>query len=59
MFLDEFDKPDDELTINKMKQEFKFNLQKKRGELIDVHDDGQESIIRFDFIRDIFLERGL
>ena len=39
----------------KLKQEFKFNLRGKKGEILTDED----TIIRFDFIRDIFLERGL
>lgn len=55
MFEDELARPDEVLTIKKLKDEFKFNLKDKYGELIH----GEESIIRFDFIRGIFLERGL
>ena len=43
------------LTVQKLKKEFEFNLRSKRGEI-----KGRENIvIRFDLIRDIFLERGL
>ena len=58
MFVDEFGKPDDTLTLAKFRKEFDFNLRSKRGELpLGVPED--EVIIRFDLIRDIFLERGL
>lgn len=57
MFEDQWGKEDDNLTLSKLKQEFKFNLKAKPGELLEL--DGRESIIRFDLIRDIFLERGL
>jgi hypothetical protein len=43
--------------LAKLKQEFKFNLKSKNGELLEI--DGNETIIRFDLMRDIFLERGL
>jgi hypothetical protein len=43
--------------LAKLKQEFKFNLKSKPGELLEI--DGNETIIRFDLMRDIFLERGL
>tara|TARA_B110000285_G_C15108369_1_gene609445 strand:- start:1119 stop:1367 length:249 start_codon:yes stop_codon:yes gene_type:complete len=56
MFEDQWGKEDNNLTLNKLKQEFKFNLKSKPGEMTEL--DGS-SIIRFDFIRDIFLERGL
>lgn len=57
MFEDNFGKADDNLTLSKLKQEFKFNLKSKPGELAEL--DGRETIIRFDLVRDIFLERGL
>lgn len=58
MFVDEFGKPDDVLTLTKFREEFDFNLSRKRGELpLGVPED--EVVIRFDLIRDIFLERGL
>jgi len=57
MFEDNFGKADDNLTLSKLKQEFKFNLKSKPGELVEL--DGRETIIRFDLVRDIFLERGL
>jgi hypothetical protein len=44
-----------ELSVKKLKQEFKFLLQDKRGELLD--DDNE--VIRFDLVREMFLERGL
>jgi len=46
----------DRLTYSYLKEEFKFNLKSKTGEL---KDHGDETIVRFDLIRDIFLERGL
>ena len=55
LFEDEIGQPDEVLNLKKLKNEFKFNLKDKFGELI--HDE--DTIIRFDFIRDIFLERGL
>jgi hypothetical protein len=55
LFEDNIGRPDEILTAKKLRKEFKFNLAGKIGELI--HDD--ETIIRFDFVRDIFLERGL
>ena len=58
MFEDQWGKPDDNLSVNKLKQEFKFNLKSKPGELYEF-DGRDEAIIRFDLIRDIFLERGL
>ena len=57
LFEDQWGKADDNLTLTKLKQEFKFNLKGKQGELLEI--DGGEPIIRFDFMRDIFLERGL
>ena len=42
------------LTMAKFKREFEFNLQSKLGELRNGED-----MIRFDLVRDIFLERGL
>lgn len=45
---------DSRLTYTSLKEEFKFNLKTKPGELKDT-----DTIVRFDFIRDIFLERGL
>jgi len=42
------------LTVKGLNQEFSFNLKHKQGEISNKH-----AIIRFDFIRDIFLERGL
>jgi len=56
MFTDHTGKMVESLTVQKLKQEFKFNLTDKKNELIE---DGNDSIIRFDFMRDIFLERGL
>jgi len=58
LFVDEYGKPDEVLTVKKLKQEFAFNLIHKRNEILKMQDE-QETIIRFDFIRDIFLERGL
>lgn len=55
LFEDEIGKPDEVLTVKKLKKEFKFNLYDKKGEILEDED----TIIRFDFIRDIFLERGL
>jgi|DEB0MinimDraft_12_1074336.scaffolds.fasta_scaffold44039_2 hypothetical protein len=43
------------LTAKKLKTEFKFLLQDKRGELLE----GDDEMIRFDFVREVFLERGL
>lgn len=58
LFVDEYGKPDEVLTTKKLKQEFKFNLSYKPNEFrADVEDE--DRVIRFDFIRDIFLERGL
>ena len=57
LFEDQWGKADDNLTLTKLKQEFKFNLKGKPGELLEI--DGGEAIIRFDLMRDIFLERGL
>ena len=58
LFVDQFGKPDDVLTQTKFRDEFAFNLSSKRGELpLGVPED--EVVIRFDLIRDIFLERGL
>lgn len=66
LFLDEHGKPDDVLTLAKLKREFKFNLRDKRGEFLlpekdssEANDVDQHIIVRFDFIRDVFLERGL
>ena len=59
-------KLDDELTLAKLTKEFKFNLQNKSGEFLRPPSDSAEYneldkhiIVRFDFARDIFLERGL
>lgn len=66
LFLDQYGKPDDVLTLQKLKREFRFNLSGKPGELLLPPEDSAEAndvdkhiIIRFDFIRDVFLERGL
>ena len=50
---------DDELTLKKLKNEFSFNLRNKPNELIKAGTDTEDTLIRFDFVRDIFLERGL
>jgi hypothetical protein len=47
------------LTLKKFQQEFKFNLASKRNELLSQNVEENEEIVRFDFIRDIFLEKGL
>lgn len=67
LFFDSLGKPDDVLTLQKLKDEFSFNLKHKPGELLLPPKDSPEAaseidkhiIIRFDFARDIFLERGL
>lgn len=56
LFEDERGLQTEPLTIQKLKNEFKFNLQNKQGELID---DFGDTVIRFDFMRELFLERGL
>ena len=58
LFEDPYGHPDDRLTLDKFKREFKFCLSEKQGELKKVEDDS-EMIIRFDLMREIFLERGL
>jgi hypothetical protein len=55
LFVNTIGQADEVLTVKKLRNEFKFNLRDKRGELTNDED----TIIRFDFIRDIFLERGL
>ena len=59
LFVDQYGKPDTALTLKKLQTEFRFNLSKKRQELTAPKIDGDEVIVRFDFVRDIFLERGL
>jgi hypothetical protein len=58
LFVDKFGKPDTVLTLKKLQTEFRFNLSRKRHELTAKNDE-DEVIVRFDFMRDIFLERGL
>ena len=61
LFVDEAGKSDPTLTLKKLHTEFKYNLStnaSKRYELLPK-DEQNEVIVRFDFIRDIFLERGL
>jgi len=66
LFLDDIGKPDDVLTLEKFKAEFKFHLKFKPGEILmpppattDPSDIDRHVIIRFDLVRDLFLERGL
>jgi hypothetical protein len=66
MFLDQYGKPDDVLTLQKLRKEFKFNLSNKNGEFllppkdsVAANEIDKHIIVRFDFIRDVFLERGL
>ena len=66
LFYDEHGKLDDVLTLKKLKQEFKFNLMSKPKEFIlppkgsvEANETDKHIIVRFDFARDIFLERGL
>lgn len=58
MLRDHYHKPEEFLTIAKLSEEFDFNLRQKRGEFIEI-EGTEDTIIRFDFMRDIFLERGL
>jgi len=44
------------LSVGKLRQEFEFNLADNPYEL---REDVDEDVVRFNFIRDIFLERGL
>lgn len=48
----------DNMTLKSFKKEFNFNLEQKKGELIKLENE-EDTIIRFDLVRDIFLERGL
>lgn len=66
LFVDQYGKPDDVLTLQKLRREFKFNLSGKPGELLlpakdsaEANDVDSHVIVRFDFLRDVFLERGL
>ena len=66
LFFDQYGKPDDVLTMKKLKKEFKFNLQGKLGEIllpaqgtVEANEKDKHAFVRFDFIRDVFLERGL
>ena len=45
------------LTLQAFEKEFEFNLRDKQKELLHLKEN--DSIIRFDLVRDIFLERGL
>ena len=58
LFEDPYGYPDDRLTFHKFKREFKFCLSDKVGEFKKVEDESSV-IVRFDLIREIFLERGL
>ena len=58
LFVDSDGKDSPLLTLKKFRTEFRHVLSNKRGEIItDV--DPSEIIVRFDLIREIFLERGL
>jgi hypothetical protein len=46
-------------NLNNVKKEFKFCLNQIPGELKIDGINEEETIFRFDFIRSIFLERGL
>lgn len=66
VFLDQDGKWDSFLTVEKLQKEFAFNLLDKPHELlpkaIKSKDSGlthKDTVIRFDFAREIFLERGL
>ena len=66
LFYDQYGKHDDVLTYDKLKTEFKFNLSNKKGEFllpekgtVEANEVDKHIIVRFDFIRDVFLERGL
>lgn len=58
LFEDPYGYPDDRLTVDKFKREFKFCLSEKPGE-IRKNETDDEVIVRFDLMREIFLERGL
>lgn len=58
LFVDAAGNENSDLTLKKFRTEFKHTLSSKRGELIS-DEDPSDVIIRFDLIRDIFLERGL
>jgi len=58
LFVDQNGSDSPDLTLKKFKSEFKHALSSKRGELISGADPS-DVIVRFDLIRDIFLERGL
>ena len=48
----------EDLTLKRLKEEFKFTLSQRSAELIQT-EDPNDTIIRFDLVREIFLERGL
>jgi hypothetical protein len=48
----------EDLTIERFSNEFNMYLNLNRGELVEMKDPN-ETIIRFDCMRGIFLERGL
>jgi hypothetical protein len=58
LFTDSAGNQIDELTLKAFKSEFKHCLSSKTGELIK-DTDPSDIIVRFDLIREIFLERGL
>ena len=57
LFIDSIGKPDPSLTLKKFNQEFKHALHAKNGEIIGKEDS--DVIVRFDLVREIFLQRGL
>jgi len=58
LFVDNAGNDIEDLTLKMFRGEFKHCLSSKRGELItDV--DPSDFVVRFDLIREIFLERGL